>query len=54
MKPAVIYTHDLEPITVVTLQMWLWDRLEKGDGEFTPYSEERPNARLSGAGTASA
>lgn len=31
MKPAVLYTHDLEPITVVTIPMWLWDRLEKGD-----------------------
>lgn len=28
---AVLYTHQLEPITVVDLPMWLWDRLGRGE-----------------------
>lgn len=27
---AVLYTHALEPITVVDIPMWLWDRLWSG------------------------
>jgi len=28
---AVLYTHQLEPITVLTIKPWLWRRLEMGD-----------------------
>ena len=28
---AVLYTHQLEPITVVDIPMFLWDRLAKGE-----------------------
>lgn len=28
---AVLYTHQLEPITVVDIPMWLWDRLGRGE-----------------------
>ncbi len=28
---AVLYTHQLEPITVVNIPMWLWDRLGMGE-----------------------
>jgi hypothetical protein len=27
---AVLYTHQLEPITVVDIPMWLWERLAQG------------------------
>lgn len=29
--PAVLYTTDLEPITVVDLPQWAWDLLARGD-----------------------
>ena len=44
---AVLYTHQLEPITVVDIPMFLWDRLAKGESivlevlepfKVTPYS----------------
>ena len=28
---AVLYTRQLEPITVVDIPMWLWDRLRRGE-----------------------
>lgn len=28
---AVLYTCQLEPITVVDIPMWLWDNLKRGD-----------------------
>ncbi len=28
---AVLYTHQLEPITVLNIRPWLWRRLEMGD-----------------------
>jgi hypothetical protein len=28
---AVLYTHQLEPITVVDIPMFLWDRLARGE-----------------------
>lgn len=28
---AVLYTHQLEPITVVDIPLWLWDRLARGE-----------------------
>ena len=28
---AVLYTHQLEPITVIDIPMWLWDRLGRGE-----------------------
>jgi hypothetical protein len=28
---AVLYTHELEPITVLSIQPWLWQRLEAGE-----------------------
>lgn len=28
---AVLYTHQLEPITVVDIPMWAWERLSRGD-----------------------
>ena len=44
---AVLYTHQLEPITVVDIPMFLWDRLAKGENivlavmepvKLTPYT----------------
>ena len=28
---AVLYTQDMEPITVVDLPTWVWEKLERGD-----------------------
>jgi hypothetical protein len=36
---AVLYTHDMEPITVVDLQPWVWDRLKEG-GHVNVYVKE--------------
>lgn len=31
MQPAVLYTNDMEPVTVVSLPAWAWERLGRGD-----------------------
>lgn len=44
---AVLYTHQLEPITVVDIPLWMWDQLERGDR--VRLTVDRPY-RLSGPG----
>lgn len=43
---AVIYTHQLEPITVVDIPMWLWERLMRGDFVRLAVTEMVPVASL--------
>lgn len=40
---AVLYTHQLEPITVVDIPMWLWDRLAEGHPIFLEVMQPVPS-----------
>jgi len=31
MTAAVIYTRDLEPITIIEVPMWAWERFKRGE-----------------------
>lgn len=39
MRPAVLYSDDLEPITIVDLPEWAWDRLSAGEYLVLPVPE---------------
>jgi hypothetical protein len=48
---AVLYTHQLEPITVVDVPQWAWQRLAKGDAirlvvqvQYQPWSDDAGTA----------
>ena len=31
MRPSVLYTHELEPITIIDIPEWAWPRLKRGE-----------------------